>query len=521
MSVDYAIPSWSYAETKKPLASFDWFTHYAPAPVLKGDNTAISSQLVEALLTDCGSGSRCAEAFALLKKQITSTIQPGDWQVLTLSIDDVAAEAEAAPPTMVEKLEAIRDAFGLSAGSLAEVLKASRASVYNWLEDEPPTERFVQRIDLLHSIAKDWVEITVYHFPPGKLMKQKLGDGPSMQDRLRREDLDMEEIRRGLQDLLALMRSQRQKMDRAKARSERAAASDAERRELLERITGSVTVDESQETPKMPNRKRLIELGWKQGILLSAADVALRRGAHYKIDDTDRLLIVSQTCDLVQGSFEREPYFEVLCIHPLGHSPSGECQGGKNSRRIEFSLGSADQLSHWYAQPFERHVLSRESLVDGRTPGDAIDDDNVLTMILHWLSRRYTRTAFPETFVDRLNAKKKEIAKKFKQINPYVSGVYIRLTPFDELDSGSNYEVEMILVMEADRFDDVKQHRACAEISKQLEGQMAKCQGLEILNVELESTASLTFEQLKGFREWDYSYLSFRDPDNSAAPTNI
>lgn len=270
----------------------------------------------------------------------------------------------------------------------------------------------------------------------------------------------------------------------------------------------------------MPNRGRLIELGWKQGVLLSPNDAALRQGAHYKIDDTDRLLIVSQTCDLVQGSFDREPYFEVLCIHPLGQVPSGECQGGKNSRRIEFSLGADDQISHWYALPFERHVLARELLLDSR-PNNVVDDENVLAMILRWLSRRYTRTAFPEAFVDRLNTRKKEIAKKFGRLNPYVSGVYIRLDPFDELDSSSKYDVEVIFVMEAEKFDDPDQHRECSDIANQLEAQLGKCLGIEITDLSLESTASLTIEELKGFREWDYSYLSFRDPQNSAGLIDI
>lgn len=243
MSVDFAIPNWTYAEAKKPLPNFGWVTNYFPAPVAKSDNTATSSQLVEALFTDCGSGSRCLEAFALLKKQIIPAIYPGDWRILALSIEE--AKVEVAPPTMVEKLESIRDAFGLSVGSLAEILKASRASVYNWLEDEPPTERFVQRIDLLHTIAKEWTAINIYHFPPGKLMKQKLGDGPSMQDRLRREVFDLDDIRKGLQDLLALMSNQRQKMDRAKARSAKAGGSHGDRSELLERVTGSVAADES------------------------------------------------------------------------------------------------------------------------------------------------------------------------------------------------------------------------------------------------------------------------------------
>lgn len=42
-----------------------------------------------------------------------------------------------------------------------------------------------------------------------------------------------------------------------------------------------------------------------------------------------------------------------------------------------------------------------------------------------------------------------------------------------------------------------------------------------LLDINIESTASITLEDLKGFREWDYSYLSFRDADNSAMPIDV
>lgn len=145
---------------------------------------------------------------------------------------------------MVEKLDTIRDAFGLSAGSLAEILKVYRASVYNWIEHELPTERFAQRIDQLYSIAKKWESMNVYHYPPGKLMKQKLGDGLSMQDRLRREVPDTGGIPKGLEDLQALMHNQREKMDHVKIRSSKAQGDTASQKEILERITGSITSDE-------------------------------------------------------------------------------------------------------------------------------------------------------------------------------------------------------------------------------------------------------------------------------------
>jgi len=271
----------------------------------------------------------------------------------------------------------------------------------------------------------------------------------------------------------------------------------------------------------MANRKRLIASGWEQGVLLDPNNGRLKDSAHYDIPGDAFLLIVSQTCDLVQGSFESEPYFEVLCLHPLDQEPHGGYLGGKNSRRIEFSLDlPEDSISHWYAFPHERHLIKRELLLEWQ-PDSSMHDEKTLKMILNWLSRRYTRTAFPEAFVSRINARKSQIGKKFSRLNLYVSNVYIRVTPFDELSDGEEYNIEIMLVMEAEKFDDAKQYKICNEIKKQLEYQLAKCGGIKVEDISLESTADVTIEALKGHREWDYSYLSFRDPDEAAKPVDV
>ena len=271
----------------------------------------------------------------------------------------------------------------------------------------------------------------------------------------------------------------------------------------------------------MANRECLIELGWKQGILLVPNDERLKKNAHYEISDDARLLIVSQTCDLVQGSFESEPYLEVLCIRPLDRESIGDYLGGKNSRRIEFSLEiTEDGISHWYALPYERHLIKRELLLDWQ-PDFSIDDEQTLKMILRWLSRRYTRTAFPEAFVNRINVRKDPIGKKFSRLNTYIKNVYVRLTPFDELDNGQEYGIEIILVMEAEKFDDTEQYELCDDIKKQLEHQLGECEGIKVDDISIESTASVTIEDLKGYLEWDYSYLSFREPDEAATPVDF
>jgi len=272
----------------------------------------------------------------------------------------------------------------------------------------------------------------------------------------------------------------------------------------------------------MPNRELLIKQGWRQGLVLPTSDTQLTENARREIGENDRLLIVSQTCDLIHESFDREPYFEVLCLHPLDKEPEGGYRGGKNSRRIEFSLELVQgNASDWYALPYERHLVDRNLLIEKATPCTSIEDGQTLEMILRWLSRRYTRTAFPEAFVNSMNTRKREIGKKLSRLNASVSNVYIRLLPFEELDDGSEYSIELMLVMDAVIFDDKTHYQNCDAIRKQLENQLTKCDGIVVDNVSIESTASLTIEDLKGYLEWDYSYLSFRDPHDAATPVDL
>ncbi len=242
---NHAANRWIENEPKHPLAHTHWAMNYLPAPLEKGDGTGIRELLVErleGLFTSCGSGSWCDAAFSQLKERVTRDYFSGDWTVVFLNSDEEAEKALEAP-TVVEKLTKIRDAFGLSMAALADIIRASRASVYNWFENETPSEGFVQRIEKLHEIAQEWKAANPYHYGPGKLMKQKLGDGASMHERLSREEPDINEIREGMKSLLALMNKQREMMDRAKARSAKTPSDSENHKELLERLTGSVSAD--------------------------------------------------------------------------------------------------------------------------------------------------------------------------------------------------------------------------------------------------------------------------------------
>lgn len=271
----------------------------------------------------------------------------------------------------------------------------------------------------------------------------------------------------------------------------------------------------------MPHRSHLIELGWRQGSLLTPSiDDRLTDSAHYDILEEARLLVVSQTCDLVQGDMDREPFFEVLCLYPMDRKPGGECADGKNSRQLEFSCTvTGHDAQHWLAFPYKRHLVDRQTLLDYKPQG-FLEDKHALTMILSWLARRYTRTAFPEAFVEQINQPRRRspISKKFARLNPYIANVYIRLNPFREISGDEIYDIELLLVMEAEKFENSAHFDECTEIKNQLEYQLNQCDKIEVTDINIESTSGVTFDDLKGFREWDYSYLTFRESDGADMP---
>ncbi len=201
--------------------------------------SATHMPLPERAFSGCGTGSRWSEKVKELNQLKNGVV----WLVPVLVTNIDVDEHPSQPSTVGEKLTAIRDAFGLSTAALASILIASRASVYSWLENKTPNDNFVRRIDQLNTIAAKWKELNPYHFTPGRQMKQKLGEGAPMLEQLSREELDLAEIRAGMTALLALMKKYRERMDKAKRRASKVSGDMEGHREILERVTGSITAD--------------------------------------------------------------------------------------------------------------------------------------------------------------------------------------------------------------------------------------------------------------------------------------
>lgn len=263
-------------------------------------------------------------------------------------------------------------------------------------------------------------------------------------------------------------------------------------------------------------RDAFIENGWKQFCVLRPNDhESLCAHAHIDVDEQNYLLVISQTCDLV-NDVEKEPFFEVACLRQLGNEPSPANAHGKNSRRFELSLTINGASDNYFLLAHERFLIKHE-LLSGLKPFDVIEDSLIKDELIGWITARYSRTAFPDSFVDRLRPQISKIEKSIRKLK-LIEGIYVQISSFEELKEDESYNISIILLMEADDFDDEQKYEQYEILRKEFEEKIGKCEGLELESVDLVSNAGITVKELQEFAFWDYSYLSYRDPAEHALP---
>lgn len=259
-------------------------------------------------------------------------------------------------------------------------------------------------------------------------------------------------------------------------------------------------------------RNTFIENGWRQFcILCPNAHGSLLEHAHIAVEDKDLLLVVTQTCDLV-NDISTEPFFEVACLHPLDRAPTNEYLHGRNSRRLELTLEIQGAKQHYYMQAHERFFVRHSILKEKEiVPYDSIQDENTKNLLIKWLIGRYSRPAFPDTFDQRWKRREKQIKKIIKQLE-LVQDIYIRLDPFNELAEDQAYEITVLLLMDNENFDNPTIYKKYDNLRKKLEDEFVQCSGIKVESVDLESNVVVTIKTLQEYARWDYSYLSYREP---------
>jgi len=261
--------------------------------------------------------------------------------------------------------------------------------------------------------------------------------------------------------------------------------------------------------------------GWRQFSII-------RRDAHDKLDekyhfdnlDEEYLLIVTQDCDLLTASLAAEPFFEVIPMMPCESNRYNESLNGKVARRLKISLTAMKDIesSGYILFANKRFYIDRNILTE-IDPIEVIADENN-KVIRRWLSKRYSRVAFPNNF-DKCFSKKalksiKKTLSNFKEAH----SILISLNTLDELPVGQDYKITVAVMIKHQAYSHAPTYSKYNAIVDTLERQLNTLEGIDS-EVLLYSDADMSVSEYTEFLEWDFDYLSYEDDSLHTPPLGI
>lgn len=260
--------------------------------------------------------------------------------------------------------------------------------------------------------------------------------------------------------------------------------------------------------------------GWKAGAVLPSAMVAdlkpylTRDGQSFaEIGESDWIVVVSQTCDVVQPNLDKEPLVEVLHCRPIDQL-RGEFKECKSTRVLDFRPNrnahvgivlSAHAIS-------DRYVIPRDLFAKhGPDPGRVLSESSVKNIQL-WYAFRYSRPAWPNAFVERIGGTRAALVKILKPLKDDVAEVRVAIAENDrELAEDEHYHIAVYFVVDQDVWNaDIDGRQSVYRAFNNFVSKLGACKGIEV-NEELSGVfdgGSFTWQLTKASDEWNFANLS-------------
>ena len=164
--------------------------------------------------------------------------------------------------------------------------------------------------------------------------------------------------------------------------------------------------------------------------------------AGYQCAEADFWVVVSQTCNLYNPSFEKVPLFEVVGASLLD-ACSPPMTRGDDPRAIHLQAASNHGAISLNVDIHKRKWLPRHCLADVPGPEYGIKDaprhespmkDQWLDNLAGWMARSYTRVALPDDFNEALRQSRLEkvLKEKLAKQKDALYGIYLSIEPDNE-----------------------------------------------------------------------------------------
>ena len=270
------------------------------------------------------------------------------------------------------------------------------------------------------------------------------------------------------------------------------------------------------ESKPQSNRDKLVQLGWRQGSVLPpglVAQLAASGSLPAALPATSLIIVVSHDCDLIHGSFEKEPTAEVFHFR-VAMRPEGHYYYGKNPRKIQIDVAGAT----YEAGIWDRYPIPRPALLEA-APASIEVGRREVREIARWISKRYVRAAFANAFEERTARAQRKIKDLLRPASKFISAIYL-LMDDQELPSDQAYEVSVVTTMPPVLYGNPNLRAEVDAAMMKVADLLGRTPGIQIAESEVISERDLSVAALEELKRWDYDSLSNReDPPDPLTPS--
>lgn len=257
-------------------------------------------------------------------------------------------------------------------------------------------------------------------------------------------------------------------------------------------------------------REQLLNLGWSQGSIIEAGDV---ENEILSAQGADAFLVINQTCDLVNPSWDKEPAVELLPLARIRKSNSAFLNG-RNPRQIHFQVAVGRSACFMEAFAPRTITLPRQLLLQTKPSESWLIGELALKSLLAWRAARYLRTAFPDAFENRLKPIFDRFKKLVESIHEHIKSLHIGLNTFERLPEDEPYEMDLLLVIRRSSRDDAETYAFLDAKAKELKTLINSASNLVCTSCKIRAPHEVTLEEIDGYLRWErHDYLSFGEHD--------
>jgi hypothetical protein len=260
------------------------------------------------------------------------------------------------------------------------------------------------------------------------------------------------------------------------------------------------------------------ETSWRQGCVLKESTATAFGLLHESDPACTCVMVVSHDCDLANENLVVEPDVEVIVGRKVDKE-DGNYAWAKAPRTLHLRLqeDGADRVVELVTT--RKRTIPKSALAVHEPDAAFVLDSRGLNVLREWLSSRYQRAAFPDTFVERMKHTDadRRLAKALREYGAHISFVFFKLKGgIVERAAGDPYVLDVVLVYpEGDDAEEAMDaaEQAASKVDSVLRARLTDPSVIKLRDCITLCESEITIAQSRQLTQWRLEYMTLSADD--------